>query len=402
MSQWISIVGIGEDGLDGLLPAARTLVEEANVLVGGKRHLAKVPAGEAERIDWKDGFDTAFDEIARHEGRRVVVLASGDPLHFGVGSNIVRRFGIDNVAVFPAPGAFSLAASRMGWSLADVRCLTVHGRPLEAVILHLAPGQRLLILSGDAETPGRLAEMLVGQGFGPSPMPVLENMGGDRETRLDGSAEKWRHQAGADLNTIAVECAAGPTAKIRPLVPGLPEDAYEHDGLITKREVRANTLARLMPLPRHVLWDVGAGAGSVAIEWLRAAPSAIASAIESNPKRAAAIGRNAVALGVPGLKVIEGEAPGVLEGLEPRPDAIFLGGGVSVPGLLEACWGMLSGGGRLVANGVTLEAEQRLLAFRNESGGDLVRIGVSRAAPVGRLHAFRPLKEVTQLAAVKE
>ena len=402
MSQWISIVGIGEDGLDGLAPAARTLVEEADVLVGGKRHLAKVPAGEAERIDWKDGFDTAFDEIARHEGRRVVVLASGDPLHFGVGSNIVRRFGIDNVAVFSAPGAFSLAASRMGWPLADVRCLTVHGRPLEAVILHLAPGQRLLILSGDAETPGRLAEMLVGQGFGPSPMTVLEKMGGDRETRLDGSAEKWRHQAGADLNTIAVECAAGPKAKIRPLVPGLPEDAFEHDGLITKREVRATTLASLMPLPRHVLWDVGAGAGSVAIEWLRAEPSATAIAIESNPKRVATIGRNAVALGVPGLKVIEGEAPGVLEGLEPRPDAIFLGGGVSVPGLLEACWGMLSAGGRLVANGVTLEAEQRLLAFRNESGGDLVRIGVSRAAPVGRLHAFRPLKEVTQLAAVKE
>ena len=190
MSKWISVVGIGEDGLDGLAPNLRTLIEEADVLVGGTRHLAKVPAGEGTRIDWKDGFDAAFDAIARNEGRRVVVLASGDPLHFGVGSNIVRRFGIDQVAVFPAPGAFSLAASRMGWPLADVRCLTVHGRPLEAVILHLAPGRRLLILSGDRDTPAKLAAMLAGQGFGPSPMTVLENLGGDGESRLEGAAEK--------------------------------------------------------------------------------------------------------------------------------------------------------------------------------------------------------------------
>lgn len=405
MSARITVVGIGEDGLNGLTPKARGLIDEAEVLVGGERHLSKVPLGGEQRIDWDGDFDAAFDKIEKMKDRRVVVLASGDPLHYGVGVNIVRRFGADQVYVIPAPGAFSLAAADLGWPLADVKCLTVHGRALEAVTLYLTPGRRLLVLSWDGETPEKLAGLLTARGFGPSRITVLGNLGGDDETRTEGTAEKWTGETVPDLNTIAVECVAGDGADVLSRVPGLPDDAFEHDGLITKREVRAATLARLMPLPGQTLWDVGAGSGAVAIEWLRAEPSAKAFAVERDPKRAAVIARNAANLGVPELKIVEGEAPGILSGIETVPDAVFVGGGVSVPGLLEACWDALSPGGRLVANGVTLEAEQRLLSFRNEFGGDLTRMAVSRAAPVGpvgRLQTFQPLKQVTQLVTIKK
>ena len=405
MSARITVVGIGEDGLDGLTPKARGLIEEAEVLVGGERHLSKVPLGGEQRIDWDGDFDAAFDKIEKMKDRRVVVLASGDPLHYGVGANIVRRFGADQVNVIPAPGAFSLVAADLGWPLADVKCLTVHGRALEAVTLYLTPGRRLLVLSWDGETPEKLAGLLTARGFGPSRITVLGNLGGDDETRTEGTAEKWTGETVPDLNTIAVECVAGDGADVLSRVPGLPDDAFEHDGLITKREVRAATLARLMPLPGQTLWDVGAGSGAVAIEWLRAEPSAKAFAVERDPKRAAVIARNAANLGVPELKIVEGEAPGILSGIETVPDAVFVGGGVSVPGLLEACWDALSPGGRLVANGVTLEAEQRLLFFQNEFGGDLTRMAVSRAAPVGpvgRLQTFQPLKQVTQLVTIKK
>ena len=405
MSARITVVGIGEDGLDGLTPKARGLIDEAEVLVGGERHLSKVPLGGEQRIDWDGDFDAAFDKIEKMKDRRVVVLASGDPLHYGVGANIVRRFGADQVNVIPAPGAFSLAAADLGWPLADVKCLTVHGRALEAVTLYLTPGRRLLVLSWDGETPEKLAGLLTTRGFGPSRITVLGNLGGDDETRTEGTAEKWTGETVPDLNTIAVECVAGDGADVLSRVPGLPDDAFEHDGLITKSEVRAATLARLMPLPGQTLWDVGAGSGAVAIEWLRAEPSAKAFAVERDPKRAAVIARNAANLGVPELKIVEGEAPGILSGIETVPDAVFVGGGVSVPGLLEACWDALSPGGRLVANGVTLEAEQRLLFFQNEFGGDLTRMAVSRAAPVGpvgRLQTFQPLKQVTQLVTIKK
>ena len=401
--RWLSVVGIGEDGLDGLAPAARALVDQADVLVGGARHLSKVPDGGQTRIDWKDGFDAAFDAIEKLSAKRVVVLASGDPMHFGVGTNVVRRFGADAVTIIPAPGAFSLAAARMGWPLADVECLTVHGRALAALHLHLVPGKRLLVLSRDGETPAKLADLLVARGFGPSNLTVLADMGGD-ETRLEASAEAWTVASVDALNTICVECVAANDAEAHTWsrVPGLAEDAYQHDGQITKREVRAVTLARLVPLPGQVLWDVGAGSGAIGIEWLRAEPQSEAFAVEREPERVANIAANAGNLGVPRLNIIEGEAPGVLYNIETKPDAVFLGGGVSVPGLLEACWQALNPGGRLVANAVTIEAEQRLLAFQKEFGGDLVRLAVSRAAPIGTGTTFRPLKQVTQLAAVKK
>jgi precorrin-6Y C5,15-methyltransferase (decarboxylating) len=402
MSAWINVVGVGEDGLDGLAPKTRQLVETAEVLVGGKRHLAKAPKGKATRIDWKEGFESAFDRIAASKNRRVVVLASGDPLHFGIGARLIERFGGSAVAIIPAPGAFSLAAARMGWSIPDTDCFTVHGRPPEGAILHLAPGRRLLILGEDGKTPAKLAALLSRQGYGESRITVLERLGGVDENRIEGVARDWKHKKAADLSTIAVECMAGPGARVFSRAPGLPEEAFEHDGQITKREVRAATLARLAPLPGQALWDVGSGSGAVAIEWLRAERGTAAVALERDRKRAARIERNAQNLGVPHLKVVAGEAPAALEKLSPAPDAVFVGGGVASPGVLETCWRRLSPGGRLVANAVTLEAEQSLLNFRAAHGGEFIRIAVSRARPVGRLDALAPLMDVMQLALVKD
>ena len=246
-----------------------------------------------------------------------------------------------------------------------------------------------------------MAALLDERGFGPSPITVLEHMGGADERRLEGSASAWSHPRGAALNTIAVECRAGPGARVHARVPGLPEDAFEHDGQITKREVRAVTLAALVPLPGHLLWDVGAGSGAVAIEWLRSEPEARAVAVERHGRRCAIIARNAASLGVPDLEIVEGEAPDALAGL-PLPDAVFLGGGVSRPGLLDACWRALTGGGRLVANAVTLEGEEQLLRFRGEYGGEMTRISIGRTAPVGRLSGFEPLRDVTQFTVTKE
>ncbi len=401
MSPWITVVGMGEDGMESLSPAARTAVETADVLAGGERHLAKVPGTGAERLTWGAGFPAALDRIAELDGKRVVVLASGDPMHFGVGAMLGERFGADALTVLPAPGAFSLAAARLCWPLADTETLTVHGRPVHAIALHFAPGARLLILSEDGDSPGRIADILREHGFGPSPMTVFENMGGAGEARNEGTAEDWPHPRSADLNTVAVECRAGEDAQPWSRAPGLPEDAFEHDGQITKREVRAATIAALAPLPGQVLWDVGAGSGAVAIEWLRTGSPLGAVAVERDPGRCAAIARNAAALGVPGLRVCEGTAPQALDALEPRPDAVFAGGGVSRDGLLEACWAALGPGGRLVANAATIEAERSLLDFQHSHGGELVRIGVQRLDHIGGYHGFRPLMPVTQYAGTK-
>jgi precorrin-6Y C5,15-methyltransferase (decarboxylating) len=401
MIPWLTVVGFGEDGIEGLSPAARHAVAEAEVLVGGTRHLAKVPESKAERLDWGNGFQETLERLAALRGRRVVVLASGDPMNFGAGVSIAKRFDAGEYVVIPNVGAFSLAAARLGWSLPDVETLTLHGRPVDMLNLYLAPNARLLILAEDGATPAAVARLLVARGYGPSVLTVLEHMGGANERRLDGIAATWPHSRTADLNTIAVECRADAGAKTWARVPGLPEEAFEHDGQITKREVRAATLARLMPLPHQVLWDVGAGSGAIAIEWLRAERLACAVAIEREPARAAAIRRNAANLGVPYLKVVEGAAPEALAGLAPAPDAVFVGGGIARAGVLDVCWDALKPGGRLVANAVTLEAERALIDFRSRVGGEIVRLSISREEPVGSYTGLRPLMTVTQLAAVK-
>jgi precorrin-6Y C5,15-methyltransferase (decarboxylating) len=363
----------------------------------------------AERLTWDVGVHLAAERIAQWRGRRVVVLATGDPMWYGGGANLARSFGTDEMTVIPHPGAFSLAAAKMLWPLADVECVTVHGRPLEVLNLFIQPGARLLVLSRDGDTAAAAAALLVQRGFGPSAITVLEHLGGPRERRLNGVAERWEHPRAADLNTLALECRTGPTPRLLPPVPGLPDDLFESDGQLTKREVRAATVAALAPLPGQTLWDVGAGSGSVAIEWLRAAPryrtasggQARAVAIERDAGRCASIARNAGALGVPQLEIAHGEAPDTFARIDARPDTIFLGGGAARPGMLDRCWDILPAGGRLVANAISLEAAARLVEFRRRHGGDLTRLAIARAGKVGKLSAFRALMDVTQYTGFK-
>lgn len=394
MSGWIDIVGIGEDGLAGLGPAARALVDAAEVLVGGDRHLEMVPDGHpAERVRWGKPFDDSYAAIERHAGRRVVVLTTGDPMYYGAGAVLSRRMPEALRSVVPAPGAFSLAAARMRWPLQDVACLSLHGKPAERLYLHLYPGARLLILSDSGNTPAQVAGMLTARGYGGSRVTALEHMGGQREARREALAREWGDGPVAALNTVAVECVAAPGAPALSRLAGLPDDAFEHDGKMTKREIRAATLAALAPLPGQLLWDVGVGCGSVAIEWMRAGGRAVG--IEDNPARAAMAARNALSLGVPELRLVQGKAPAALDGLD-APDAVFVGGGIGTPGLFEACWEALPPGGRFVANTVTIEGEAALAGFHADHGGEMTRLAVSRLSPVARLHGWKPLMQVTQ------
>ncbi|MBI3499610.1 MAG: precorrin-6y C5,15-methyltransferase (decarboxylating) subunit CbiE [Proteobacteria bacterium] len=400
MTPWLSVVGIGEDGLDGLSPSARALVGSAEVLVGGERHLALVPGIGIERLTWQRPLSGTVEAIKARAGKRVTVLASGDPLCYGIGVTLARHFDAADMVMIPAPGAVSLAAARLSWPIAEIDVVTLHGRPLSLLAAWLRPGARLIALSEDGGTPEAVARFLAEHGFGPSTITVLEHLGGPKERRLEASAADWRHGDIADLNTIAIDCRAAPGAAWLPRVPGLPDEAYAHDGQLTKREVRAATLALLAPRPRGLLWDVGAGAGSIAIEWLRAEPTAEAIAIERDRERASRIAQNASALGVPRLRVVEGTAPGALAGLA-APDAVFLGGGLAEEGLIEACWAALNPGGTLVANAVTVEGEAVLFRHHALRGGGLSRIAIARAEPVGGFSGWRPLMPVTQWVASK-
>lgn len=398
--RWLSVVGIGEDGLEGLTPRARMLVDGAQTLVGGDRHLTMIPEDGRQRLTWPSPLTDLMPHIAERRGSPVCVLATGDPMFFGIGVTLARHFDADEMDVVPSLSAFSLAASRLGWPLADVEQLTLHGRPASLIVPFILPGARLMILSDGADTPAQVAGILSERGYGDSKIYVLEHMGGPLERGLEGTASDWPHTDIAPFNTIGVECVAGADAIILPRVPGLPDDAFTSDGNMTKREVRAATLAALSPIPGQHLWDIGAGCGAISIEWMRAHPSCRATAVESRADRIGLIARNAIALGVPRLGMIEGQATDVLAGLD-APDAIFIGGGASTPGLIDLCWDALPAGGRLVANVVTLEGEGALAEFRVRQGGELVRIAVSRAEPVGPFTGWKPLMTVTQLAAVK-
>ncbi|WP_417831298.1 precorrin-6y C5,15-methyltransferase (decarboxylating) subunit CbiE [Terasakiella sp.] len=395
----IHIIGIGEDGLDGVNPTARALIESADVLVGGERHLDMV-ATSAEKISWGSGLNHGIEAIKDRLDKSVVVLATGEPLWFGIGTTLLKHFDKRDVTIHPANGAFSLAAARMGWAIPDCVCMTIHGRALESLNRYVADGVKILILSRDGKSPIEVADLLAKYGYGASHLNVFEHMGGEKENHLQGSATGWTAKV-ADLNTIAVECIAEEKARRLPVTNGLDDDLYEHDGQLTKREVRAVTLSSLAPQPGELLWDVGAGCGSIAIEWMRAHPKCHAIAIEQNDKRRSMIAHNGAALGVPTLEIVDGRAPDALHGL-PQPDAIFVGGGISIPGLLETCWNVLPTGGRLVANAVTLEAEREMLHFAHKFGARLTRIAVSREENVGTMTALKPMAPVLQLSALKE
>jgi len=394
--RWLSIVGIGEDGVEGLSSVARQLIGTAELVVGGARHLELADElVRGRRLIWPSPIGDAFPEIERHRGRPVVVLASGDPFHFGVGKQIAAFVPADEFVCLPQPSAFSLAAARMGWPLQDVALVTLHGRALNGIVRHLQPGARILALSWDGATPRKLSELLSTRRMGQTRMTVLEAMGGARERVLHATASNFEIGEFQPLNTIAIEVVAEPDAAIIPLTPGLDDDLFEHDGQLTKREIRAVTLSSLQPLQGQLLWDIGLGAGSVAIEWLLQHRSLRAIGIEANSGRAGRAARNAAALGVPELDIVQGSAPPALAGLA-RPDAIFVGGGMMDDGVFETAWSALKPGGRLVANAVSLETEARLAGYFQQFGGDLIRLQVTRADRVGAMSGWRPAMPVTQ------
>ncbi|MBB3771766.1 precorrin-6Y C5,15-methyltransferase (decarboxylating) [Angulomicrobium tetraedrale] len=395
-ARWLSIVGIGEDGLAGLAPAARAAIEAADIVFGGARHLALAGAAVKGRGEpWPSPFERGIALVLARRGQRVCVLASGDPFLHGVGATLARHVPAQEMRVFPAPSSFSLAAARLGWALGEVACLTAHGRDLDLIRPHLHPGRRLLVLTSDADGPAAIARLLVEGGFGGSTLHVGEALGGPRERLRSTVAGDFALMDVDPLNLVGIEVEGSRDARVLPRAPGLPDAWFENDGQLTKREIRAVTLSALAPRRGELLWDIGAGAGSVAIEWMLADPSLAAIAIEERADRAARIHRNAHALGVPGLLLVEGRAPAALAGL-PAPDAIFIGGGAGDAGVMEAALACLKPGGRLVVNAVTLETEAVLLAQHAARGGELLRLSVARAAPVGGLTGWRAAMPVTQ------
>ena len=397
---WLTVIGIGEDGIDALPPIHRATIAAAELIIGGERHLAMLGPVNAETQSWASPLSKTVAEILARRGRPVVVLATGDPMHFGIGVTLAKRVAREEIAIHPHLSAFSLAAARLAWPLAEVECLTFHGRPIELLTAAVAPRQKLMILSHDSTTPGLVAARLAALGYGASRFVVLEHMGGSKERVRESKAEDWGANDVADLNTIAIDCVARPHARVLHRGFGLPDDAFRHDGQLTKREIRAAALSALGPLPGELLWDIGAGCGSIAIEWLRHNRNQRAIAVERDRERAAMVRDNAAALGAPNLQLVEGEAPEALHDL-PAPDAVFIGGGAGRAGVIDAAWLALKQGGRLVAHAVTMESEQALYAGFAAHGGEVTRLSVERLQPVGALHGWKPLMPVTQWRAVK-
>jgi precorrin-6Y C5,15-methyltransferase (decarboxylating) len=392
---WLTLIGLGEDGRAGLSPAANEALAQAQLVVGGARHLALAAPLASEKLAWPSPMDRAYPQILARRGDRVVILASGDPFFYGVGSVLARFIPAEEMACFAAPSAFSLVASRLGWALQDCGLVTLHGRPLEKIIPHLFDGARIIALSWDGATPQKLASMLTERGFGCSRLTICEHLGGPRERIRAAGARDFALDDVEALNTIALDLVAERDAKILARAPGAPDDLFEHDGQITKAEIRALTLSALAPRRGELLWDVGAGSGSVAIEFLLADERNQAIAIEANAERAARIRRNALALGTPHLEVVEGRAPDALCDLK-RPQKIFVGGGVTAPGVLDAALGALAPGGRLVVNGVTLETQALLIARRAALGGALMSAQIARAEKLGGFSTLRPALPILQ------
>ncbi|WP_119422986.1 precorrin-6y C5,15-methyltransferase (decarboxylating) subunit CbiE [Desertibaculum subflavum] len=400
-SRWLSIVGIGEDGVEGLSASARGLVAGAELVVGGQRHLDLArPLLRAATETWSSPIEATIALIRERRGRQVCVLASGDPFCFGIGGTLAESIPSAEMTCMPAPSAFALACARLGWPSAEIATISFCGRPIEPLRPLLQPGARILALSADATTPARVAGFLTALGFGPSRVHVLEAMGGPRERMRVATADTFELGDVHPLNLLAIEVIATAEARILPLGTGLADDLFEHDGQITKREIRAITLAQLTPRAGDLLWDIGCGAGSVAVEWLLRNPAGRAIGVDVDAERVARALRNAVALGVPKLVARVGRAPDTFADLPP-PDAIFIGGGAHEPALIERAWDRLRSGGRIVANGVTLETEARLIAAHGSYGGELIRIALERGDHIGRRRAFRPAMTVVQWAAVK-
>lgn len=401
---WLSLVGVGADGLDGLGQSARDAVAGAEIIIGGKRHLAFLPGDDRLKVFWSSPPQELVDKISGYRGKKLCVLATGDPFFFGIGSRLAEKIPIGEMRVYPAPSSFSLALARLGWPHSDTGVVSLHGRPLRSLLPRLVDKARLVMLTENRNSPGEIAALLAEEGFGDSALHVFSHIGGPKESHISSSARALAAAPSPDeiqdLNILAAELRAEGAGLEGHMLPGVEDDRFRHDGQITKREIRILTLAALMPRPGDLLWDVGAGAGSISIEWLRADPSLEAIAVEKYEKRMDNLRANAEALGTPRLRAILGEAPACLTPL-PDPDAVFIGGGLRNPEMLETCWARLRPGGRLVANAVTLEGEGALQTFFTRRGGHLTRLQTGHVHQTGRLHGWRPGTPVTQLRVMK-
>jgi precorrin-6Y C5,15-methyltransferase (decarboxylating) len=394
--RWLSIIGIGEDGRSALGAAANALIDAADLIVGGERHLALVGETRGKKMKWLTPLEATSKEILARRGTPVVVLVSGDPFWFGAGVTLARAISVEEMLVVPAPSSFSLAASRLGWPLQETVTLGLNMRGLTPLLRrHVHHGRRILALALNGGTPGEVAKLLTAAGYGPSTVTIMEALGGPRERIQSTTAEAFALADVNPLNVIGIDVVAGPDAMPIPYVAGLPDTYFENDGQLTKREVRAVTLSSLQPCPGELLWDVGAGSGSIGIEWLLAHPSNRAIGLERDEARAARAARNAITLGVPHFDIHQGSAPEALNGL-PSPDAIFIGCGTVARDLIETCWNALKPGRRIVVNSVTLESELALLAAYDAHGGTLTRLGVERAEPLGKRMTWRPSLPIVQ------
>jgi precorrin-6B C5,15-methyltransferase / cobalt-precorrin-6B C5,C15-methyltransferase len=395
MTPWLNIIGIGEDGWEGLTAKAQLTVQNADHIIGSKRTLSMLPTTTSQKHEWPQPFSAVIEQLKPLRGANTVILATGDPMNFGVARKILSFIPKSDVQITPHLSAFSLAASRMGWSLPDCDCFTIHGRPAANVECFIQPEAHLLILTQDETSIAEVCRRLIARGFENAEITVMENLNGPKERSTTFAANAAPARQWSPLNTLAVHCKASPGAKILSRLAGLPDEAFVHDGKMTKREVRAATLAALAPAPDQILWDVGAGCGSVGIEWMRSTRGCEAYAIEPLEDRRAMIATNADQLGTPRLHIIPKSAPDAYDGL-PRPHAIFIGGGISVAGTVEKAWEALLPGGSMVANVVTIEGEMHLYDLQEKFGGELVRMDVSTLTKVGPHRALKPRMAVTQ------
>ncbi len=392
----MTILGIGEDGADGLSVAARAALDAAERVMGARRHLALLPGLRCEAVEWPVPFAEGIPLLLAERGRRVVLLVSGDPFWFGAGTSVTRHLASDEWIAHPAPSSFGLAAARLGWALEETLCLGLHAAPLSRLRPHLAPGQRLLVLVRDGAAAADLARYLVETGFGRSMLHVLEALGGARERVRHIEAGVYGLQDVAHPVAVGVEVRG--EGQVLPASSGRADAWFASDGQLTKQPVRALTLSALAPRPGELLWDIGAGSGSIGIEWLLAHPANRAVAIEADPARADRARTNAATLGADRLEVHTGRAPDLLP--EGAPDAVFVGGGLS-KALLEALWARLPAGARLVANAVTLESEALLAQWQCRVGGSLLRIELADAVPLGNRHGWKARYPVVQWSVVR-
>jgi len=402
--KWLTIVGIGEDGVPGLGLKALVAVQNAAYIFGGERHLAMLGASiQAEKIAWPQPLTDGMENIAAMRGQKVVVLASGDPMFYGVGNSILRHIPLEEVDIIPHPSSFSYASARLGWPLQEVRCLSIHGRPLKAIALHIKDGEKLFVLANDAASVAELAEFVITLGLGRSTFHILENLGGLRERIITlpvGEIGTIGTRAFSDLSVIAIDCAGDGQTVRRAAYTVLPDSAFVHDGQLTKQDVRAIILAYLAPGQNELLWDVGAGCGSVAIEWLRLGTACRAIAIEKNEERCGFIRRNMETFDLDELQIMQAAAPDALNGLE-TPHAIFVGGGFHLPGVSARCWQALCPGGRMVATAVSVETETLFYNFASKTEAHLTRLNLSHIGPLGSLHVWRPTLPITLMVAHK-